>query len=110
MTLDEIIRNLEDQVKDRESSIDEDDPDCIFRRDAEALREAVGLLSELAEYRKTGLSAADIQEAANLLNNTIHGDLPAELKSWVERCTWHVIIPASTSKIRRTTNERLENL
>ena len=110
MTLDEIIRNLEDQVKDRESSIDEDDPDCIFRRDAEALREAVGLLSELAEYRKTGLSAADIQEAANLLNNTIHGDLPAELKSWVERCTWHVIIPASTSKIRRTPNERTENL
>lgn len=110
MTLDEIIRNLEDQVKDRESSIDEDDPDCIFRRDAEALREAVGLLSELAEYRKTGLSAADIQEAANLLNNTIHGDLPAELKSWVERCTWHVKKCAELHKEAATLIDRNADL
>ncbi len=47
MALDEIISNLEDQVKDRESSIDEDDPDCIFRFDAEALRETVSLLENL---------------------------------------------------------------
>ena len=47
MTLDEIIRNLEDQVKDRESSIDEDDPDCIFRHDAAALRAAAKMLRGL---------------------------------------------------------------
>ena len=40
MTVENIIRSLEDQAKDRESSIDETDPDCIFRRDAEALRVA----------------------------------------------------------------------
>lgn len=44
MTLDEIISNLRDQVDDRESSVDKDDPDCIFRRDAAALRVAVELL------------------------------------------------------------------
>ena len=47
MTLDEIISNLEDQAKDRESSIDKDDPECIFRTDAKALREAVSLLENL---------------------------------------------------------------
>ena len=30
MTVENIIRSLEDQAKDRESSIDETDPDCIF--------------------------------------------------------------------------------
>lgn len=91
MTLDEIIRNLEDQAEDRDSSVDKDDPDCIFRRDAAALREAVNLLTELAEFRKTGLPAADIQEAVNIINDAMHPDsLPAELKSWVERCVWHV--------------------
>lgn len=44
MTLAEIIDNLRDQVDDRESSVDKDDPDCIFRRDAAALRVAVELL------------------------------------------------------------------
>ena len=62
MTLDEIISNLEDQAKDRESSIDKDDPECIFRTDAKALREAVGLLAELAEYRKTGLTAEEFDK------------------------------------------------
>lgn len=47
LTLDEIIRNLEDQVEDRESLIDKDDPDCIFRRDAAALRAAAKLLREM---------------------------------------------------------------
>lgn len=46
MTREEIIANLEDQTEDRESSIDETDPDCIFRKDAEALREAVKLLRQ----------------------------------------------------------------
>lgn len=62
MTLDEIIRNLEDQVKDRESSIDEDDPECIFRTDAKALREAVSLLENL-----TGEVAAARRDIAALL-------------------------------------------
>lgn len=47
LPLAEIIRNLEDQAEDRDSSIDKDDPDCIFRQDAAALRAAVGLLQEL---------------------------------------------------------------
>lgn len=46
MTIDEIISSLEDQAKDRDSSVDEDDPDCIFRRDAKALREAASLLAD----------------------------------------------------------------
>lgn len=46
MKIDEIIRNLLDQVQDREDSIDEDDPDCIFRRDAAALREAAQILQQ----------------------------------------------------------------
>lgn len=46
MTLEEIIRSLEDQALDRDSSVDEDDPDCIFRHDAAALRAAVELLQQ----------------------------------------------------------------
>ena len=62
MTLDEIISNLEDQAKDRESSIDKDDPECIFRTDAKALREAVSLLENL-----TGEVAAARRDIAALL-------------------------------------------
>lgn len=47
LPLADIIRNLEDQVEDRNSSVDKDDPDCIFRRDVIALREAVSLLRRL---------------------------------------------------------------
>ena len=47
LPLADIIRNLEDQVEDRNSSVDKDDPDCIFRRDVIALREAVRLLRRL---------------------------------------------------------------
>lgn len=70
MTLDEIISNLEDQAKDRESSIDKDDPECIFRTDAKALREAVSLLAELAEYRKTGLTAEEFDKETDILRET----------------------------------------
>lgn len=46
MTKEEIIKKLEELIEDRESFID-DDPTCdIFRQDAEALREAVKLLSD----------------------------------------------------------------
>lgn len=51
MPLAEIIRNLEDQAEDRDSSVDKDDPDCIFRHDAAALRAAVSLLRRLKEVR-----------------------------------------------------------
>ena len=54
MTTEEIIRNLEDQVKDRESSVDKDDPDCIFRRDAEALREAAKFLKAHTMTKEEG--------------------------------------------------------
>ena len=47
MPLAEIIRGLEDQADDRDSSVDKDDPDCIFRHDAAALRAAVSLLRRL---------------------------------------------------------------
>lgn len=53
MTVENIIHNLEDQVKDRESNIDEADPDCIFRRDAEALRGALAMIrGEKKETRR----------------------------------------------------------
>ena len=47
LTLNEIISSLEDQARDRDSSVDKDDPDCIFRHDAAALRAAVVLLRNL---------------------------------------------------------------
>lgn len=47
LPLADIISNLEDQAEDRDSSIDKDDPDCIFRQDAAALRAAVRLLRRL---------------------------------------------------------------
>lgn len=47
MPLSEIIGVLRDQVKDRESLVDKDDPNCIFRHDASALRVAVELLEGL---------------------------------------------------------------
>lgn len=51
LPLADIIRNLEDQVEDRNSSVDKDDPDCIFRRDVIALRAAARLLRELGARR-----------------------------------------------------------
>lgn len=84
MTLDEIIRNLEDQARDRDSSIDKDDPECIFRTDAKALREAVGLLAELAEYRKTGLTAEEFDKETDMLRETaIHAVYEAAVKGGV---------------------------
>lgn len=44
MNIKEIIKNLLDQAEDRESSIDPDDPEDIFRLDARVLREAARLL------------------------------------------------------------------
>ena len=47
-------------------------------------------LDELREYKTTGITANDIQEVVDLLSEARPNDLPAELKSWAERCTWHV--------------------
>lgn len=44
MKIEEIISSLLDQIDDRESLIPPDDPDSIFKHDAEALREAVKIL------------------------------------------------------------------
>ncbi len=45
----------------------------------------------LAAYENTGLSPEQIQEAVDLLNASFYdADIPKELLSWVERCTWHV--------------------
>ena len=45
LTLDEIISSLED----RDCFVDEDDPDCIFRHDAAALRAAAALLRKMED-------------------------------------------------------------
>ena len=44
MTVEEIIHSLEEQAQDKTSFVDKDDPDDVFTRDIEALREAVKLL------------------------------------------------------------------
>lgn len=47
--------------------------------------------NKLAAYENTGLSPEQIQEAVDLLNASFYdADIPKELLSWVERCTWHV--------------------
>ena len=47
MPISEIIDSLEDQAQDRDSFVEKEDPDCIFRHDAAALRAAVKLLRRL---------------------------------------------------------------
>lgn len=48
-------------------------------------------VNRLAAYESTGLSPEQIQEAVDLLNDSFYdADIPKELLSWVERCTWHV--------------------
>lgn len=46
-------------------------------------------VDRLAEYEDTGLEPKDIQEAVDLFKDFKDADIPKELKSWVERCTWH---------------------
>lgn len=49
------------------------------------------VMQRLAAYENTSLSPEQIQEAVDLLNNSFYdADIPKELMSWVERCTWHV--------------------
>lgn len=44
----------------------------------------------LADYEDTGLTPEEIQEAVDLFKDWKDADIPKELQSWVERCTWHV--------------------
>lgn len=102
MTIDEIIRSLEDQAKDRDSSVDEDDPDCIFRRDAKALREAASLLTELAEYRKTGLTATEYDERFDMLRQLV---ISAVYEETLEGGIGLKVFTAIKSRV----NQRFEN-
>ena len=43
----------------------------------------------LEAYRSTGLSPDDIQEVADLFKSIPDADVPAEVKSWVQRGAWH---------------------
>ena len=89
MTLDEIIRNLEDQAQDRESSIDKDDPDCIFRKDAEALREVVGIIRQKISI-ETRLREKQHQQLKGLrakLDEVLYHE-PADSGSEVEDSIW----------------------
>lgn len=51
------------------------------------------VIDKLADYEDTGLTPGDIQEVVDLFEKECkvnHGEVPAEIKSWMERCTWHV--------------------
>lgn len=87
MTADEIIRGLEDQARDKDR-VAGGDPESRYTEEAAVLTDAAELLKA---YTRTGLTPADIQGAVDILNDYIKpADLPAELKGWAERCTWHV--------------------
>lgn len=47
LPLNEIISSLEDQALDKDDYVDEDEPDCIFRRDVAALRAAARLIRKM---------------------------------------------------------------
>ena len=45
----EVIEQLKDLVKDRESFVDEKDPDCMFRYDKKVLEEAIKIIETTPE-------------------------------------------------------------
>ena len=51
MEISEIIDSLEDQARDKESMINEEDPEDIFRGDVLALRAAAELLRKVEENK-----------------------------------------------------------
>ena len=63
------------------------------KRDYKNYSEAMNLL---LRYVDTGLTPEEIQEAVDLFQGA--DDIPNEIKSWVERCTWHVRKCAELSK------------
>lgn len=66
MTLNDVIKNLKEQARDRASMIDPDDAHGVFARDAEALREAVRILSQSQERACQGqrMTRMEILESA----------------------------------------------
>ena len=66
------------------------DPDCGSCRNCDRLVGCMGRWAEaLAAYEDTGLEPEEIQEAVDLFPWE-DADIPAELKRWVERSTWHI--------------------
>lgn len=60
----------------------------VFPRDGIPINSAI---TRLAAYENTCLSPEDIQEAVDIVSSVFAAsDLPTDLKSWVERCVWHV--------------------
>ena len=51
MTIEEIIHSLKDQAQDKDSFVDKEDSEDIFRRDATALREAAELIEMINGLR-----------------------------------------------------------
>lgn len=72
---------------DRLTRHDGDKPCCILAARMEDNRYCEELYTRLAAYEDTGLTPEEIQEAVDLFPGS--DDLPKEIKSWVERCTWH---------------------
>lgn len=63
MTLQEIIKNLLEQAKDKECFADADDPEDILRKDVLVLRETARLLSK-TELLNAPLTIAELQDMA----------------------------------------------
>lgn len=47
-------------------------------------------IDKLAAYENTGISPRELQEVVDLFEEFIEPAVPAELRSWMERCIWHV--------------------
>lgn len=64
---------------------------CRWRREAGCegcpIAEAI---DKLAAYENSRVSPQELQEVVDLFEEFVEPDVPAELKSWMERCTWHV--------------------
>lgn len=64
------------------------------------------VIDKLAAYEDTGLTPQDIQEAVDLFQGTNY-DVPKEIKSWVERATWHCRKCAELGKQVNELNDKL---
>lgn len=68
--------------------------ECIGGKTVAYLRDGITIgqaIAYLAAYENTGISPEDLQEAVDILSSVFAAsDLPTELKSWAERCAWHV--------------------
>lgn len=75
MKIEEIISSLLDQIDDRESLILLDDPDSIFKHDAEALREAITTIKTLTEENGKLRAEAKTCQAAQSERDAAVSDL-----------------------------------